>query len=91
MSQILTNRSEWSLEPLDKECRLEDIDKALAIGDHKGASLQPDLLRKLVTKDVQFGCCPPPANRESKEYPRDPTCPDEHPEAEKDQQARADC
>jgi hypothetical protein len=37
MSQILTNGSEWPLEPLDKECRLEDVNKALAFGNHKGA------------------------------------------------------
>jgi hypothetical protein len=55
MSQILTNGSEWPLEPLDEEGRLEDMAEALAFGNHKGTSLQPDLLRKLVTKDVQFG------------------------------------
>ncbi len=59
MSQILTNRLEWPLEPLNKEPRLEDVNEALAFGNHKGASLQPDLLRKLVTKDVQFGYCLP--------------------------------
>jgi hypothetical protein len=58
MSQILTNGSEWPIEPLGKERRLKDVDKALTFGNHKGASLQPDLLRKLVTKDVQFGYCP---------------------------------
>jgi hypothetical protein len=51
--------SEWPLEPLNKECRLEDINEALAFGNHKGASLQPDILRKLVTKDIQFGYCLP--------------------------------
>jgi hypothetical protein len=59
MSQILTNGSEWPPEPLDKECRLKDINKALAFGNHKGVSVQPDILRKLVTKDIQFGYCPP--------------------------------
>jgi hypothetical protein len=84
MSQVLTNGSEWPLEPLDKECRLKDVDKALAFRNHKGASLQPDLLTKLVTKDVQL-LLPLPAIRESKEHPRDPTRPDEHPEAEHNQ------
>ncbi len=59
MSQILTNGSEWPLEPLDKKRRLKDVDKALAFGNHKGASLQPDLLMKLVTKDFIFGYCLP--------------------------------
>jgi hypothetical protein len=59
MSQIPTNRLEWPLEPLNKECSREDIDKALAFDNHKGASLQPSLLRKLVTKDVHFGYCLP--------------------------------
>jgi hypothetical protein len=59
MSQILTNGLEWPIEPLDKEHRLEYVEKALAFGNHKGALLQPDLLRKLVTKDIQFGYCLP--------------------------------
>ncbi len=33
--------------------------RPLLFGNHKGASLQPDLLRKLVTEDVQFGYCLP--------------------------------
>ncbi len=69
MSQILTNGSEWSLEPLDKERRLEDVNKALAFGNHKRASLQPDLLRKLVTKDVQFGYCLPLPLEKAKNTP----------------------
>jgi hypothetical protein len=59
MSQILTNGLEWPLETLDKERRLEDLNEALAFRNHKGVSLQPDLLRKLVTEDVQFGYCLP--------------------------------
>jgi hypothetical protein len=36
MSQILTNRSEWPLEPVNKERRCKDVDEALAFGNHKG-------------------------------------------------------
>jgi hypothetical protein len=59
MSHILTNGSEWPLEPLDKECRHKDVNKGLAFDNHKGALLQPNLLRKLVTKDIHFGYCLP--------------------------------
>ncbi len=59
MSQILTNGSEWPLEPLNEECRHKDINKVLTFGNHKGASLQPNLLRKLVTNDIHFGYCLP--------------------------------
>ncbi len=44
MSRTLTMGSEWPLKPLNKECRQEVINKALAFGNHKGASLQPKLL-----------------------------------------------
>ncbi len=55
----MTNESEWPLEPLKEERRHEDLNKALAFGNHMGASLQPNLLRKLVTKDIHFGHCLP--------------------------------
>jgi hypothetical protein len=59
MSKILENGSEWPLKPLDKELTCNDVDAALAFGNHKGASLQPELLQKLVSKDVHFGYCLP--------------------------------
>ena len=59
LSKILENGSEWPLEPLDEELRCDDVDTALAFGNHKGVSLQPDLLQKLVSKDVHFGYCLP--------------------------------
>jgi hypothetical protein len=55
----LTTGLEWPLKPPDKERRQEDINKALAFGNHKGASLQPELLQQLVLKDVHFGYCLP--------------------------------
>ncbi len=54
---ILRNGSEWPLEPLDKNSRRTDVDKALTFGNHKGASLQPELLKQLVLKDVHYGYC----------------------------------
>jgi hypothetical protein len=59
MSKILENGLEWPLEPLDEELRRNDVGVALAFGNHKGASLQPKLLQKLVSKDVHFGYCLP--------------------------------
>jgi hypothetical protein len=59
MSQILTNGLEWPLEPLDKDSRLADVREALIFGNHKGASMQPDLLLHLMLKDIHFGYCPP--------------------------------
>jgi hypothetical protein len=59
MSKILQNGSEWPLKPLNEELRHNDVNSALAFGNHKGASLQPELLQKLVSKDVHFGYCLP--------------------------------
>jgi hypothetical protein len=36
-----------------------DVDKALAIGNHKGALLQPELLKQFLSKDVHYGYCLP--------------------------------
>ena len=59
MTPILQNGSEWPLEPLDKDSRRADVDEALAFGNHKGALLQPKLLKQLVTKDVHYRYCLP--------------------------------
>ena len=59
MSKILTNGLKWPLEPLDEASRRADVNEALSFGNHKGASLQPDLLRRLISKDVHYGYCRP--------------------------------
>jgi hypothetical protein len=59
MSQILTNGLEWPLEPLNQESRRADVREALSFGNHKGASMQLDLLLQLMSKDVHFGYCLP--------------------------------
>jgi hypothetical protein len=58
MSQILTHASEWPLKPLNKG-RQADVDKGISFGNHKGASLQPDLLQKLISKNIYYGYCIP--------------------------------
>jgi hypothetical protein len=59
MTQILRNGSEWPLEPLDKESCRADVEEALAFGNHKGALLQPELLKTLISKDIHYGYCLP--------------------------------
>ena len=59
MIEILRHGSKWPLEPLDEDKRQADVAEALAFGNHKGASLQPELLKKLVSKDVHYGYCLP--------------------------------
>ena len=93
MSQILTKGLEWPLKPLIKECRCEDVNEALAFGNHKGASLQPSAQPPQVTCHIgcPFWLLPPPATQESKKHPGDPTCPNEYPETEYNQQAWMNC
>jgi hypothetical protein len=45
MTPILRNGSKWPLEPLEEDSQRVDVDKALAFGNHKGALLQPELLK----------------------------------------------
>ena len=59
MTPILRNGSEWPLEPLNEDSQRVDVDKALSFGNHKGTSLQPELLKQLVAKDVHYGYCLP--------------------------------
>ncbi len=67
MAQIFTTGLEWPLKPLNEVSRQEVVGKALAFGNHKGASLQPQLLQQLVSKDVHFGyCLPLPLGKASK-------------------------
>ena len=44
-----------ALQPLTEEKQRADVAEALTFGNHKGASLQPKLLNKLVSKDVHNG------------------------------------
>jgi hypothetical protein len=55
MEGILTNGSKWSLEELSEETRVSNLNDALTFGNHKDASKKPDLLLKLIGKDVNYG------------------------------------
>ena len=64
MESILTHGSSWPLEDLNEEHRRQDLEEALAFGNHKGAQKHPSHLRKLVEKDVIHGNgLPLPLNR----------------------------
>jgi hypothetical protein len=52
MEAILSNRSKWPLEEIRDEERKQDLDNAVNFGNHKGASVKPELLKKLIGKDV---------------------------------------
>ena len=55
MRDFLTDGSKWPLEAISEEQREKELDEALAFGNHKGASTQPELLIKLIGKDVKYG------------------------------------
>jgi hypothetical protein len=55
MKKILEEGSEWPMDELDPESRLSDLEDAIAFGNHKGATKNEVLLKKLVEKDVTHG------------------------------------
>ncbi len=55
MESILTHGSKWPLIDTSNDNQANDVIKALTFGNHKGASTKPDLLKKLVKKDVKYG------------------------------------
>ena len=55
MVRVLRDGSTWPLEQISEEQRLSDVKEALIFGNHKGALEDPELLVKLVTKDVKYG------------------------------------
>ena len=55
MRSILKYGSSWSLEDLPVSKKSEDLEEALAFGNHKGAESNPKILKELVEKDVTFG------------------------------------
>jgi hypothetical protein len=52
---ILEQGSNWPLEEISEVARQQDVLDVLTFGNHKGASAKPDLLRKLIGKDIKFG------------------------------------
>jgi hypothetical protein len=55
LESILRNRSKWPLEEISKEHRKRDLDDTLSFGNHKVATAKPELLKKLINKDVIHG------------------------------------
>jgi len=55
MRSLLTRGSDWPMEDLDDVLRKKDVEEALEFGNHKGATENPELLKKLVNKDVTHG------------------------------------
>ena len=55
MRSILKNGSSWPLEDLPASKKSEDLEEALAFGNHKGAEYNPKILKEWVEKDVTFG------------------------------------
>ena len=43
------------MEDLDSKSRSEDMKEALEFGNYKGATEKPELLRKLIEKDISHG------------------------------------
>ena len=52
---ILERGSDWQLEELEEEKRRSDLQEALAFGNHKGATKQPEQLKQLITNDINYG------------------------------------
>jgi hypothetical protein len=55
MKDFLQEGSIWPLAKLSKEEQQNDKEDAFAFGNHKGASQKPELLKKLVGKDIKYG------------------------------------
>ncbi len=70
MKQILTHGLHWPLDDLPEEQRIANIYEAIKFGNHKGATNDPDLLRKLVEKDVKYSYCIPLPLRKAKLIPK---------------------
>ena len=47
MKKVLKEGSEWPMDELDPEFRLSDLEDAIAFGNHKGATKNEDLLKKI--------------------------------------------
>jgi hypothetical protein len=54
MESILTHGSKWPLINTSNNNRANNVINALTFGNHKGMSTKPDLLKKLVEKDVKY-------------------------------------
>jgi hypothetical protein len=54
MEDFLTHGSKWPLVEIIKEERANNLNGVLTFGNHKGALAKPELLLKLIGKDVKY-------------------------------------
>ncbi len=59
MKDFLNDGSKWPLDEISEEERVKDLNEVLTFGNHKGALAKPELLLKLIGKDVKYGCSAP--------------------------------
>ncbi len=57
--KLLNNGLDWPLEDISQTDCADDINEALTFGNHKGASLNPELLLLLMSNDVVYGFAVP--------------------------------
>jgi hypothetical protein len=55
MEDFLTHGSKWPLVKISKEEQVNNLNGVFTFGSHKGTSAKPELLLKLISKDVQYG------------------------------------
>ena len=61
---ILVNGSIWALKPISETLRIESVEANLARGNHKSANERVEVLRTLLTEDVEHGfSLPVPVSR----------------------------
>eukprot|EP00978_Attheya_sp_CCMP212_P016940 scaffold44783_cov43-Attheya_sp.AAC.3 len=64
MKSILDDGAAFPLEPIDEELRKLDLAEALTMGNHKGATKEPQILENLMKEDVFRGySLPIPLNK----------------------------
>jgi hypothetical protein len=69
MKRILTDGSHWPLEELNKNLQIADVNEAINVGNHKGATNNPIHLQELFERDVKYGYCIPLPLRKAKLIP----------------------
>ena len=55
MKKILEEGSKWPLNKLSEEKKKADVREASEFGNHKGATSNPELPKKLILKDITHG------------------------------------
>jgi hypothetical protein len=55
MEDFLTHGSKWPLVEISEEEQVNNLNDVLTFGNHKGASANPELLLKLISKDIKYG------------------------------------